>query len=125
MIATPSGERPIADLSAGDLVYSAKGGALVEVPLVTLDTGRVLEISPGHPIADGRFFSHLRAGELRDSEGELSSNRARIREGIVDVRRGCKQAAHEGWGRCRHPNLRWGTDGRARRGRLSQGSCFA
>ncbi len=82
MIATPSGERPIADLSAGDLVYSAEGNALVAVPLaavhrtwvggdhrmvrVTLDTGRVLEISPGHPTADGRFFSDLRAGEQLD-----------------------------------------------------------
>ena len=82
MIATPSGERPIADLAPGDLVYSAEGSALVEVPLaavhrtwvggdhrmvrVTLDTGRTLEISPGHPTADGRFFSDLRAGERLD-----------------------------------------------------------
>jgi hypothetical protein len=82
MIATPSGERPIADLSVGDLVYTAQGSALVAVPLaaihrtwvggdhrmvrVTLETGRALEISPGHPTADGRFFSDLRAGELLD-----------------------------------------------------------
>ncbi|MFO0684159.1 MAG: hypothetical protein U0234_19055 [Sandaracinus sp.] len=81
-IATPSGERAIADLAVGDLVYSAEGGALVAVPLaavhrtwvggdhrvvrVVLDTGRVLEISPGHPTADGRFFSDLRPGDLLD-----------------------------------------------------------
>lgn len=82
LIATPSGERAIADLVAGDLVYSAEGGALAVVPLaavhrtwvggdhrivrVVLETGRVLEISPGHPTADGRFFSDLRPGDLLD-----------------------------------------------------------
>ena len=88
MIATPNGERPIADLAAGDLVYSAERGALVAVPLaavhrtwvggdhrmvrVALETGRVLEISPGHPTADGRFFSDLRAGELLDGARVVS-----------------------------------------------------
>lgn len=80
-IATPSGERRIADLIEGDLVYSADHGSLVPVPLmlvshtpvldhrvvrVTLESGRVLEISPGHPTADGRFFSDLRAGDVLD-----------------------------------------------------------
>ena len=82
MIATPGGERSIADLVVGDLVYSAEGGALAVVPIaeihrtwvggehrmvrVELDTGRVLEISPGHPTADGRFFSDLRPGDWLD-----------------------------------------------------------
>ncbi len=89
LIATPSGERPIADLVVGDLVYSAEGGALVAVPLaavhrtwvggdhrivrVVLDSGRVLEISPGHPTADGRFFSDLRAGDLVDGARVLEA----------------------------------------------------
>ena len=79
MIATPSGERAIADLQVGDLVFSADEGALRVVPLVevhqqpvsehrvvrvVLETGRVLEISPGHPTADGRWFGDLRGGDL-------------------------------------------------------------
>lgn len=88
MIATPSGERPIADLVAGDLVYSADHGTLRAVPLeavyatpvfdhrvvrVELDTGRVLEISPGHPTADGRSFGDLRAGDRLDGALVLSA----------------------------------------------------
>lgn len=80
-IATPSGERPIAELAAGDLVYSVSGEAIVVVPLlrvnkvaahdhqvvrVTLDSGRVLEISPRHPTADGRSFADLRPGDRLD-----------------------------------------------------------
>jgi len=88
MIATPSGERAIADLQVGDLVYSADDGALTIVPLaavhrtpvddhrvvrLTLETGRVLEISPGHPTADGRFFGELRAGDRLDGTLVLSA----------------------------------------------------
>ena len=80
-IATPDGERRIADLQVGDLVYSVHEGAIVAVPLravtrvpapshvvqrITLEGGRTLEISAAHPTADGRRFSDLRAG------GELS-----------------------------------------------------
>jgi hypothetical protein len=76
-IATPTGERPIADLQAGDLVYSVHGGQVVVVPIlrtvhvpapdhviveVTLENGRVIEMSPRHPTADGRTFADLRAG---------------------------------------------------------------
>ena len=77
-IATPRGERPIAELEVGDLVFSVEGGAVVVVPLrsvqripvtsahqvsrVTLASGAVLEISAGHPTADGRTFADLRAG---------------------------------------------------------------
>jgi hypothetical protein len=78
-IATPDGERAIASLAPGDLVYSMHRGRLVAVPLVTvgrspvpgdhavvrvqLSSGRVLEMSPGHPTADGRRFGDLAAGE--------------------------------------------------------------
>ncbi len=76
-IATPEGERAIAELVPGDLVYSVDRGAIVAVPVlrvgstpvtahrvvrIELDDGRVLELSPGHPTADGRHFSDLRAG---------------------------------------------------------------
>jgi hypothetical protein len=80
-IATPTGERAIAELRAGDLVYSVDDGAVVAVPLlragsvrvtdhavvrVVLDDGNVLEVSPLHPLADGRHFSDLVAGSKLD-----------------------------------------------------------
>ena len=80
-IATPMGERMIADLVAGDLVYTVRGQAVVVAPIlrvnkipahdhhvvrVTLDSGRVLEISPRHPTAEGRTFADLRPGDHLD-----------------------------------------------------------
>lgn len=77
-IATPDGERAIASLDVGDLVYSADGEQIVAVPIarisrtpveghhvmrVALDHGEVLEISAGHPTADGRVFGALTAGD--------------------------------------------------------------
>lgn len=77
-IATPSGERAIATLEVGDLVYSEEGGAMVAVPLlavsrtavvghhvmrVVLDDGRELFISPGHPTATGGLFAELEQGD--------------------------------------------------------------
>lgn len=89
-IATPSGERPIASLRVGDLVYSVNDGAIRAVPIilaahtpvrahrvvrVELDGGRVLEISPGHPTADGRTFADLVTGGLLDEQHEVVSAR--------------------------------------------------
>jgi hypothetical protein len=80
-IATPSGERRIAELEVGDLVYSVEDGVVKVVPIVqthrtpvsghrvvrvTLASGAVLEISPLHPSADGRTFGDLRAGDALD-----------------------------------------------------------
>jgi hypothetical protein len=80
-IATPTGERMIADLAPGDLVYTVRGQAVVAAPIlrvnkiaahdhhvvrVTLDSGRVLEISPRHPTAEGRAFADLRPGDRLD-----------------------------------------------------------
>jgi len=77
LIATPSGERPISTLRAGDLVYSVDRGGLAAVPLllvernpvrnhevvqVELANGRILHISGQHPTADGRTFDDLSAG---------------------------------------------------------------
>ncbi|MCZ7687063.1 MAG: Hint domain-containing protein [Sandaracinaceae bacterium] len=85
-IATPEGERAIAELAAGDLVYSVHEGALVAVPIervsrtpvgdhavvrVALASGRVLEISARHPTADGRTFGDLAPGEALDGVGIL------------------------------------------------------
>jgi hypothetical protein len=89
-IATPSGERPIATLRVGDLVYSVNDGAIQAVPVVLvghtpvrahrvvrveLEGGRVLEISPGHPTADGRTFGDLVTGSLLDEQHEVVSAR--------------------------------------------------
>lgn len=80
-IATPEGERPIAELEVGDLVYGVEGDAVVAVPVlragstpvrnhrvmrVELENGTVLQISPGHPTADGRRFSDLVTGSALD-----------------------------------------------------------
>ncbi len=77
-IATPSGERAIATLRVGDLVYTVDHGAVVVAPIaathqtavgpehrvvrVRLTNGAVLEISRGHPTLDGRTFADLRTG---------------------------------------------------------------
>jgi hypothetical protein len=77
-IATPSGDRPIASLAVGDLVYSIDHGRLAAVPIrethhtavtnhrvieVVLEDGAVLRISAAHPTADGRSFGDLRAND--------------------------------------------------------------
>jgi hypothetical protein len=87
-VATPYGERPIASLRVGDLVYSVDHDAIRAVPLVrvgrtpvsahhvmrvVLRGGRTLEISPGHPTADGRKFGDLRPGVLLDEQHEVVS----------------------------------------------------
>jgi hypothetical protein len=80
-IATPSGERAIAELRVGDLVYSVDRDAIVAVPIVrvgstpvihhrvlrlTLSNGAVLHVSPGHPLPSGAPLSTLRAGSAID-----------------------------------------------------------
>jgi hypothetical protein len=87
-VATPSGEQPISSLQVGDLVYSQDHGGIVVVPLLevghtavthhrvihlTLEGGGVLDISAGHPTADGRQFGDLRAGALLDGHRVLSA----------------------------------------------------
>jgi hypothetical protein len=89
-IATPLGERSIASLAAGDLVYSVDHDTIAAVPIarvgrrkvvahsmvhVTLSDGRELSISPGHPTADGRTFGELRAGDLLDGHSIAAARR--------------------------------------------------
>ncbi|MBK7828690.1 hypothetical protein [Nannocystis sp.] len=77
-IATPDGERAIADLRVGDLVYSVDGEQTVAVPIaairrtpvvdhqvvrVVLADGSRIEMSGSHPLGDGRSFADLRAGD--------------------------------------------------------------
>jgi hypothetical protein len=87
-ISTPSGDRPIASLAVGDLVYSVDHGAIVAVPIalvgrtavaahrvmrVELAGGAVLEVSPGHRTGDGRRFGELTRGALLDSQHAVLS----------------------------------------------------
>jgi hypothetical protein len=77
-VATPSGSRRIADLRAGDLVYTVDHGERVAAPIVrvnrrpvshhalvrvTLANGDVVDMSGGHPTADGGRFDALLAGQ--------------------------------------------------------------
>jgi hypothetical protein len=81
LIATPSGNRPIASLAPGDLVYSIHQGQVSIVPIaetgrqaqrdhhvmrLQLATGAVLHISPTHPTADGRAMGDLAADDRLD-----------------------------------------------------------
>ena len=78
-IATPTGERPVAELREGDLVLSVDHGAVVAVPVVAtvrlaapghavtrveFEDGRAIEISAGHPTVDGRTLGALAPGDL-------------------------------------------------------------
>jgi hypothetical protein len=81
-IATPQGERPIAELRVGDWVYSVDRGQIRPVPIkrinrqsvspshtmvnLRLASGRILLVSPLHPTADGRTFRDLARGDLLD-----------------------------------------------------------
>jgi hypothetical protein len=87
-IATPTGERPIASLREGDIVYSVEGAAVTAVPIlathqtavsaghrvvrVRLAGGATLEVSHGHPTLDGRVFGDLRAGDRLGGEAVVS-----------------------------------------------------
>jgi hypothetical protein len=83
-IATPEGNRAIASLRVGDLVYSVDHDAIRVVPIaraehvrvhrhsvlrIVLAGGMVLEISPRHPMADGRPLAALHRGDLLDGHG--------------------------------------------------------
>jgi hypothetical protein len=83
LIATPNGQRSIASLRTGELVYSVDQGAISPVPILRiastpvsnhrmvrmlLNDGAVIEMSPGHPTADGRPFSELMLGGELDEQ---------------------------------------------------------
>ena len=87
-IATPSGDRPIADLHVGDLVYSIDEGAIVAVPIaqvgstrvthhqvlrIALTNGAILNISPGHPLANGKPLSSLSPGDNVDEQHRVQA----------------------------------------------------
>jgi hypothetical protein len=83
LIDTPRGPVPVENLRVGDPVWTANEAgervpgvvlkaASVRVPAthemvhITLDDGRELWASPGHPTADGRRLGDLKVGDLLD-----------------------------------------------------------
>lgn len=89
MIATPLGDRAIASLAIGDLVWTVDAsGARVAAPIarlraldapathrvlrVTLDDGRVVTASGGHPLADGTELAALAPGATLDGARVVS-----------------------------------------------------
>jgi hypothetical protein len=87
-IATPAGDRPIAEIKVGDLVYSIDRGQLAVVPVASIhrqpvpSTHRMVQLrlpnstlllSPLHPTADGRTFGALAAGDRLDGVPVLGS----------------------------------------------------
>jgi hypothetical protein len=88
-IATPSGDVAVEDLEVGDLVWTLDAGVRVAVPLVEigstpvpathrvvqlrLSDGRAVDVSPGHPTADGRRVGDLRGGDGYDGAIVMSA----------------------------------------------------
>jgi hypothetical protein len=88
-IATPSGDVAVEDLNVGDLVWTLDAGVRVAVPLVEigstpvpathrvvqlrLSDGRAVDVSPGHPTADGRRVGDLRGGDGYDGAIVMSA----------------------------------------------------
>jgi hypothetical protein len=88
-IATPSGDVAVEDLRVGDLVWTLDAGVRVAAPLVEigstpvpathrvvqlrLSDGRAVDVSPGHPTADGRKVGDLNAGDGYDGAIVMSA----------------------------------------------------
>lgn len=93
MIATATGDRPISEIRAGDLVYTYVAAGIALRPVIdaqrhhvdpghrmvrlTLDDGRVVRMSGPHPTADGRTFDDVKPGDV------LGSSRVVATEPIV------------------------------------------
>ncbi len=99
-IATPRGDVAVEDLRVGDLVWTmgvrgerfaaplvTVGSVAVpvthEVVRLTLDDGRVIFVSPGHPTADGRRIGDLGAGDRLDGARITSVERLRYEGGAT------------------------------------------
>src|SRR5437870_543105 len=90
--ATPTGDVAVEDLRAGDVVWTqGESGARVAAALVeigstpvpathqvvylVLSDGRTVDVSPGHPTADGRRVGDLVAGDAYDGAIVASADR--------------------------------------------------
>jgi Hint domain-containing protein len=89
-IATPSGDVAVEDLKVGDMVWTQDAtGARVASPLVDIGNtpvppthrvvqlrladGRAVDVSPGHPTADGRIVGDLAPGDIYDGAAVVSA----------------------------------------------------
>jgi Hint domain-containing protein len=89
-IATPTGDMAVEDLKVGDIVWTQDAaGARVALPLIEtgstpvpathrvvhlrLSDGRAVDVSPGHPTADGRKVGDLVAGDSYDGAVVVSA----------------------------------------------------
>lgn len=85
-IMTPSGSVAICNLKIGDMVISGNNKVAVQILEVSkvkadnhkvcqtiFDDGTILEISPGHPIADGRLFGELKFGDVVNGKKVLKN----------------------------------------------------
>ena len=101
-INTPSGEVLVTELRVGDLVWTlGTDGKRVAVPVLdvgsmsapaghevvvlALADGRVLRVSPGHPLVDGRYVGELRVGDVLDGAVVTSVAREPYRGETHDV----------------------------------------
>ena len=99
-IATPSGEVPVEDISVGMDVWTsdrtgrrmvgsvmAAGSSPVptthRVVNLVLDDGRTLDVSPGHPLPDGRRLGDLRPGDVVDGARVVSADLVPYRGGAT------------------------------------------
>jgi hypothetical protein len=90
LIDTPTGPRPVDELAVGDLVWTVDAlgervASTVErvgsVPVpsthklvhLVLGDGRTLDVSPGHPLTDGRHAGELAAGAELDGSVVISA----------------------------------------------------
>ena len=101
-IATPAGDRLVTALRVGDLLWTLDAnGARVAAPVLdvgsmsapagheivvlALGDGRVLQVSPGHPLLDGRTVGELRVGDVLDGATIMSVAREPYRGQTHDV----------------------------------------
>lgn len=99
-IATPSGEIAVEKIGVGVAVWTIGPGgeripgrvlAVGSTPVpnshrvvhLTLDDGRTLDVSPGHPLPDGRRLGDLRAGDLVDGARVVSADLMRYAGGAT------------------------------------------
>jgi hypothetical protein len=99
-IATPNGEVAVERLAVGDLVWTIdKSGERVIAALLSvgstpvpathqvvhlaLSDGRTVDVSPGHPTADGRRVGDLRSGEAFDGAVIVGVDRVSYRGGAT------------------------------------------
>jgi hypothetical protein len=92
-IATPNGELAVEDLRVGDVVWTIDArGVPVAAPLIEtgsvpvpvthrlvhlrLSDGRSVDVSPRHPLADGRTVGDLRPADLYDGAAVVSAELA-------------------------------------------------